>query len=206
MIEMSKLALIIGSAIGGAGKTGSDGDARDMKAILWNCGYPKKNVRTLINKKASYDKIVDSIQWLQSKSDYSSTVIFLFSGHGGNGCLLTSDNRLLYGRYLKSEFENIKYSRFFIWIGCCKSGSMIPYLQGNNRVITTACAENEYAGDGHHNTLFGRLFIRNAMKEELGDFNEDGKVSVEEAFQYTVNKIHYQHPQISDNFNGEFIL
>jgi len=131
-----------------------DEDAKEMKEALINkYGFPKDNIKTLLNRQATAQAIVDAIDWLATNEDADSTVVFFFSGHGfrvadgadgadGEGWdddfekdgydegIVTYD---LYGLpdglsedyvTLGNEFKNFESQKFALIFGSCFSGGM----------------------------------------------------------------------------------
>jgi Caspase domain len=60
-------------------------DASDVAAVLSDpalCGYPPQNVELLINEQATSSAILQALQRLADRTDYSSAITIYFSGHG----------------------------------------------------------------------------------------------------------------------------
>lgn len=207
-MAVNKWAVLIGVFLPGiTGKQGADRDAKDMASVLQQkYGFPKGNIKLLVQNKGTYKNIMEAIGWLKTNEGPSDTVVFLWCAHGGHGFIGTYDNYCVSGENLKAALAGIESTKFLLWFGSCMSGSLIPPLAGNGRVIVTAVADGEYAGVGFKNTVFGENFIVKAMKEGLGDLNADGVVSVEEAYQYAARMSSCGHPQISDGYEGEMAL
>ena len=88
------------------------------------------------------------------------------------------------------------------------SETMTSDLSGDGRVILMACGDLEYSYASYdlENGVF-TYFLMEAFSG-LGDLNQDGWVTAEEAFNYAEPKTIYytedaQHPQIYDNHDGE---
>jgi parallel beta-helix repeat protein len=76
-------------------------------------------------------------------------------------------------------------------------------IKGDNRVIIMATEEDEmgYSTDTGH--VFTNVLIK-SLGEDFADFNKNGFISAEEAFNFTRSRIGYnQHPTICDGYDGE---
>lgn len=80
-------ALLIGvSAYQGIPPLPHKPDAEDMAEVLTDpalCGYPKENVRVLLEEEATRERILAELAELARRSTADSTVFVYFSGHGG---------------------------------------------------------------------------------------------------------------------------
>ena len=161
-------------------------------------GYDKRNIRALIGNQLSYESAVESLSWVRDSSDDSSTVILFYSGHGGpNSAGLFSQTFL---DYLLSD---IKYDKLCMIFESCYSGNACEPLSGDNRLIIASTQVGKVGPTTAHDSPFGNYFLRDAIKMGLGDSNQDGKVSMQEAFYYYQMKTN-GWGTMSDNC-GEFI-
>jgi uncharacterized caspase-like protein len=209
-----------------------DEDAKEMRtALINNYGFPKGNVKTLTNRKATANAILDAIDWLAAREDAESTVVFFFSGHGyqapdidGWDSDLESDGYdemiVTYDLYglpdgmLRDKFSAFESQKFALIFGSCHSGGMFDDpdvdLQAAGRVICSACKAEQYGWDylSLGNTLFGYYFVDQGILQGLADVNGDG-VSMEEALAYAYPGVIAQQadsqPQIYDGFAGELV-
>jgi hypothetical protein len=104
-----------------------------------------------------------------------------------------------------TEHKNGEYSsKIFI-------NEFLEEINKDGRVILMACQEDEYAfaypGEGH---CFTNILVK-SIGEGFGDFNNNGLISAEEAFNYTkirvgLSKWTPQHPTLVDTYNGELHL
>ena len=211
-----------------------DEDAKEMKEALINeYGFPKDNIKTLLNRQATAKAIVDAIDWLASSEDENSTVVFFFSGHGfrvadGEGWddddeedgydegIVTYD---LYGlpdgraeEYvtLGNEFKNLETQKFALIFGSCHSGGMFDDdddLQGTGRVLCSACKADQYGWDYLllGNTLFGYYFVDAGILQGLAETDEpaDG-VSMEEALAYAAPLVAAEEPDSEPQISDGF--
>lgn len=230
----NKYAVVIGIAnYRGTGSDlwHSDEDAKEMKeALIDNYGFPKKNIKTLLNAQATAAAIDRAISWLKAKEDEESTVVFFFSGHGfrapdGENWDYDSEadgydegivSHDLYGLpdgWLRAKFANFESQKISMVFCSCHAGGMFDDnddLQGTGRVICSACGADQLGWDYYNlgNTLFGYYFVDEGILQELADQNADGS-SMEEALAYAYTKVvdaqKDSQPQLYDNYSGELI-
>lgn len=200
-----------------------DRDAKEMVRALESLyGFAEDHIRLLTNKDATADNIVASITWLIDNENDTSIVVFFYCGHGGqvsetetakygypidpeddemDEYIVTYDMYGIPDDYLEDKFSAIESTQFMIWFGSCHSGGMSPDLNGDGRVIVTACEEDEVAWDYLllHNTLFGYYYIDEGMLDGSADgWGPNGVVdevvTVEEAFYYSQPLVTAQQP------------
>jgi hypothetical protein len=108
-----------------------------------------------------------------------------------------TDNEKIYDTELASFVDNIKAKMIF-FLQPCFSGAFIDDLSGENRIICTASRGSEPA-----DSWIG--LMRKALNFEVdADYNNDGKISILEAYEYTAKedyKIYGDlfHPLIDDD-------
>lgn len=120
---------------------------------------------------------------------------------------------VLWGSYILDEdfakqLGNINARSINICMGQCFSGGFIPYLQGNNRVISTACSAEEvsYSRKNRLNDEFvyeWTAAVNGSYPDGQianADTNKDGIVSMDEAFVYAKkHDTRKEHPQFSSS-------
>jgi hypothetical protein len=193
-------------------------DAREMvEALVCYYGFPLDHIIYLCNDTATAANILYAIYWLEQQEGPNSTVVFFFSGHGGQVADnvtkeygLDNDNEtdgmdegiVTYDWYglpdglLGEMFSAFETTKFALIFDCCYSGGMLDDVDGlkaDGRVIVTACKVDQYAWDyeGLGNTLFGYYFVDEAILQGMAQKSAraDG-VSMEEAFRYA-------HPRVT---------
>ena len=232
--EANKWAVVIGIADyqGTAGDLWHpDEDAKEMsKALINNYGFPKGQIKTLLNRKATAGAILNAIDWLAEKENATSTVVFFFSGHGyrapdGEGwdadlesdgydeMIVTYDLYGLPDGMLRNRFAAFETEKFALVFGQCYSGGMFDDdddLGATGRVISAVCKADQLGWDYLllGNTLFGYYFIDEGILQGKADVNGDG-VSMEEALAYAYPRVTAEQPdsepQIYDGFEGQLI-
>jgi len=113
------------------------------------------------------------------------------------------DPQKLYDYELASYVSDI-HARLIFALQPCSSGGFIDDLSGENRIICTASRDNETA-----NAPWIGLFRAALNNATLADYNQDGKISILEAYQYAAEEVQHQidlnpdlgpqHPLIDDN-------
>ena len=212
-----------------------DEDAKDMYTVLTtNYGFAEDHIKILLNNEAKADKIDKAIKWMMGWENSTSTVVFLFSGHGyqapddwdgdieGDGideCIVSWDMYGITDGYIADLFASFESQKTMVWFGSCFSGGMDDISTRSTffGVLCAACQEEQYGYDVYEmgNTLFGYYYIDEGMLQGFGDNNNDDVVTVEEAFNYAKplvedfvakNGLTPSEPYISDKYFGDLHL
>ncbi|MBE0414944.1 MAG: caspase family protein [Dehalococcoidia bacterium] len=211
-----------------------DEDAKEMRDALINkYGFPKDNIKILLNRKATANAILSAIDWLAAKEDAQSTVVFFFSGHGFTVAdaegwdadaewdeidegIVSHDFYGLTDGLLREKFSAFETQKFALVFGSCYSGGMFDDLnvdlRAPGRVIASACKADQYAWDYLRlgNTLFGYYFVDEGILDGKAERSvpADG-VSMEEALAYAYPLVTAEQPksqpQIYDGYYPELI-
>ena len=93
------------------------------------CGYKKENITLLLDKDATSENIVGSLDNYIEKIDANSSFLLFYSGHGGYHegrsyllPYLASSTNLVFGKDLREKLSQMKSKRMFILFDCCHSG------------------------------------------------------------------------------------
>jgi metacaspase-1 len=208
-----------------------DEDATEMaKALTANYGFATDHVKILLNSKATASAITSAISWLVANENSQSTVVFFYSGHGFNAPdadawdtdieadgndegIVSYDLYGLPDSWLAQRLAGLESQKIAMLFGSCNSGGLFDAaneLQGANRVIAAACKADQYGWDYLNlgNTLWGKYFVDEGILQKAADLDSNG-VSIEEAHDYAYPKVvavqSGSQPQISDNYQGDFI-
>jgi len=178
-------------------------DALNMtKLLLNNCGFNKSRIITLLNGNATKMGIQNAIKNLKTLMGPLDTLIFYFSGHGGNTfdyypfdevdkkdeyiCTYDSSkygitNNMLDDE-LKSLLDDLNVYKIVCIFDSCYSGGMND-LNGTKYIVLSSCSEDGLADEDSYlrNGVFTHFLIEGFQK---ADTNNDLQVSVEEAFKY----------------------
>lgn len=224
-------ALIIGIndyAGGTPDNVGSYQDATSLRRTLLSIGWRSDHIRMIVNRKATRTGIVRGLVWLASVTNKHSTVIFHYAGHenffqtpadGDNEprdvALWASDNQYLLDGDLGRLMGNVRAKRMWIQLAVCRAAGFDDAgMVAPGRVITYSSAQEEFSYEDSllRHSVVGYYMIEKGMALRAADRNNDGDVSVEEAFAYALpptlrrTKGYDQHPVIVDKFPGEFVL
>jgi caspase domain-containing protein len=206
---------------------GSHYDATELRAALLNLGWRWDHIVLLLDRAATAQHIIDGLRWLELKATTSSTVVFHYSGHekytrttadGDNETrdveLWGADNHYILDGVLGREMNRVHAYRMWIDISTCRAAGFNDYgMVKTGRVLTFSSTASEYSFDvpSLRNSAFGYYMIDLAIRNKAGDMNHDGRVSVEEAYQWSKPYVwrqtgYQQHPVIIDKAGGYIYL
>jgi hypothetical protein len=196
----------------------TDDDAVDMYNYLLAKGYPKNNIRLLLNKKATGRNIYSAIDWMAAREGPDSECVFFYSGHGStydgypDGDDEYRDESIIeYGlshildTFLKDAFSTYESQKISFIFDSCFSGGMDD-LAGPGRVVSMACSEAELSWEGAswmENGVFTYYYMQGL----------DTHGTVEGAFNFAAGPAHdfvleeygYEmNPTMSDNYPGDW--
>jgi caspase domain-containing protein len=197
---------------------GSFQDARDLRQYLYDLGWPKDHIVLLPNKAATASMIREAMDWLASKTDASSVVVFNYSGHeepeyyGGRRHIMlhAADNRFISDTEFAQRMGRVRAGKMWINLAVCRAGGFNdPGMVKSGRVVTFSSPESQlsYEDPAVHHSVMGWYIIMEAMVQGLADYDRDGNVTVEEAFRYASPRVQdrtrgAQDPFIKDSFGG----
>ncbi|MBR5655420.1 MAG: hypothetical protein IKW98_01865 [Prevotella sp.] len=134
----------------------------------------------------------------------SIDTLFIYTiDHGGrtsgHSAYLYLWNSIITDVDFAQEVEKVNAGKIIVCMGQCYSGGFIDNLEASNRVIMTACRYDEvsFTSNGIYDDFV--YHWTSAINGAVGtDTNNDGFVSVEEAFTYAeANDNTQEHPQYS---------
>jgi len=138
----------------------TDDDAVDMYNYLLLKGYPKGNIKLLLNKQAKGDAIYAAIDWMAQWEGPDSECVFFYSGHGGtydgdydgdgeyrDESIICWELKHILDGFLRDAFSTYESQKIAFIFDTCFSGGMDD-LAESGRVVATACGENQYSWDG----------------------------------------------------------
>lgn len=126
-------------------------DAEDVAAALADpalCGYPKENVRLLLQGEATRGRILEELAALAKRTNEDSTVFFYFSGHGGRSeidgvetCFLLPVDASAHnvdelcatavsGRELSSALRAVPATKLTVVLDCCSAAGVAEPRDG----------------------------------------------------------------------------
>lgn len=211
--------------------TYSHKDALDMFDLLVNeHGWNPSNIVLLLNESATAENILSGISWLKEEcSNPRSTALFYFSGHGSffcdkaaisdrdepvDECIMphdgnpqTSEN-IIFDDTLGDLLDDLKPARVILVLDSCYSGGFIKETGSEGRLVLASCGEREMCWEGMET---GKVQIQNGVFTYClleafggaGDMDDDGRVSVEEAGSYAMDRVRDFTPDVQpEMFDG----
>ena len=208
---------------------------RDMAGLNDEPVYDPQNIT---DGAATLANIEWAISDIEGKVNEGDEVVFFFSGHGGDGIAGDNDKErrdeaiivhngskivYLWDGQLRDRFSNFPTSRISFIFDSCLAGGMNDVADAG-RVVSMGTSETQVGyvlskgtlGSEPGEGVFTHYFVEEGMNSGYADgYNqigtEDGKVVVEESFDYAKQKIKSspykrQKPVISDNFTDDLLL
>ena len=172
-----------------------------IKGTLCRNNWKEENIITIINENTTKNIFLQKLSLLSTYSTENDIVLIYIVTDGSVGRFHIHENEYMTYWRLNLEINKIKAKAITIVIDTCHSGSAIPFLKKENRIIITACKQNELTVE--YDARF------NLALQGFSDYegNNDDLISVEEIFNYTLEEtIGLGTPQIQDDYPGELIL
>lgn len=141
-------------------------DAEWLAEVLQDplvCGYPRDNVKVLLGRDATREKIIDKLDEIKDQvtefednEEKKCTVVFFYSGHGTRdgekaylipyGCETPTKNTVISGDLLFEKFKAMDSGRVLLLLNACYSGGIMPKLGDDDQEtigITTPFTKNQ---------------------------------------------------------------
>ena len=194
-------ALVIGidEFVGGTRPNfGGVADAADFRQALLKAGWADDQIRVLTNAGATAAAIRAGLQWLVGQSGPDSFSAVHYSGHvkqvGSTEYLWPHDNSFIPDTEFAGSIKQLK-GRAWIDISGCEAAGFDEGISSATRLFTASSRANEksYEIPDMRQSVFTLLEIEKAMINGEGDANRDGRVSVQEAFEFAAARA----PQIT---------
>jgi len=201
-------AILVGS--NPTGDLASPQWAKTIKNILCNYGWKEDHIK-LLTGFVTKEEFFNACSWLKENSKASDTVLLALYDHGAPGyfCLYKENGEYctdeLYYEELDRELDQIECAGMGIIIEACFSGSAIPDLKQENRVVCTGTTADQSGGSFSRKMFEGLGGIADYLPV-VG--NQNGAVSIEELFRFCTIYLNntYYDPQIEDDYEGELHL
>jgi len=204
---------------------GSYQDATSLQQYLQHLGWHADHILLIGNTDATRSHVIAGLDWLASKTDSSSLVVFHYSGHekpfnfDSNGvpshiALWLSDNATLLDTDLGNLLNPVRGSRMWLDFAVCRAGGFDdPGTIKAGRLLTYSSPKTElsYEDPDVSHSVFGYYSIVQGMQSADADSNGDGVVTVQEAFSYAQPRVesrtnNQQHPLMVDDYGSGFSL
>ena len=173
-----------------------------MADVLERDGWTGDQVRVLVNETATAANIRAGIDWLRERANAGSFTVFHYSGHvyqrpgdpdrDGEALdefLVPYDTRsIISDRELGQRLGAVPGWLWTNISGCEAAGFNEGGLSGPQRLFTGSSHEHEksYERPDWAMSVYTGLFARDAILQKQGDANGDGRVSIQEAFGFSV--------------------
>lgn len=185
------------------GEWGGVRRSKQLRDELLAHGWREEHLQYLAGEELTISNIVDRMNWLAEHVTPTDIVLITINGHGdsnGRFCLSQNSNVRVYYSHLDVLIDKLQAKGVAVILGGCYSGTGIPSLEQQGRVLITACKTNEKS-----NGIFDSLII---SLQSFGDYegNNDLFYSAEEYYNYLMKECNSGTPQIRDNFNGDLII
>lgn len=209
---------------------GSRQDAEDLARHLLELGWRRDHVLVLTDGAATREGIEQGLAWLSRKTDRRSVSVVHYSGHtkqwhhdiDGDGevvdeGLWPSDNRFITDRRFAQLVDGVA-GRSWVNIAACEAAGLADRgLARNGRVLTLSSREDEksYEDPSVGNSVWGYFLIDEALAAGWADQDDDGDVTVQEAFSFAAPRATKrtskqargpQRPVLVDHTGGSFSL
>lgn len=165
--------------------------AKDAKAFRDVLLTQTKDVSILTSKYANLSNILEKLRAICNRADKGDRIIFYFSGHGGDGCLVTSDLKGLTYDKLVETLSDTKASEVICFIDACHAGSVVSAATGGGKLAArdgqaflVSSRSNETSREA---AWIGQGYFTQALLKGIrgkSDYNEDKKVTLLELFKY----------------------
>lgn len=156
--------------------------------LLDKAGVDSGRISVLVDRKSSVqkDSIISTTENLKKQIDrfsveVNTSDIFIFY-YIGQANIVSDTLRLnlpgpdITHKQLAEWINGIKVSSMLIVLDCPGAGLAVKALKGPDRIIIGACT-----ADQHYSTRFSEYFVP-ALTDEKSDTDEDGRISLLEAF------------------------
>ena len=223
---LDKWALIIGLDHF-QGKTrpnvGAVGDTRAFHDALVQKGWRDDHIVVLTDGAASQQAIRNGFRWLHDvtqNDNGNSFAVVHYSGHvkqaGGHEYLWPYDNQFISDSEFVGAMHNIPG---WLWVDVsgCEAQGFNDGISGPQRMFTSSSASNEksYENPQWKQSVFTGLEITQSILQNMGDYNHDGHITIQEAFVYAAQRApgmtqgqDYgpQHPYLAGGDGTEWFL
>jgi hypothetical protein len=201
-----------------ANTLGSVADVTVLREALLRSGWRNDHILVLTDGHATHDRIVRALEWLARTTDDRSRVVVSFSGHmqhrGGASALWPTDNRFIWNEQLGHLLGAIEPDEMWVSLqGCHAEGMRAPGVEGDGRIITYSSKvhEKSYEDPEAGHSVQGNYLFREALRDGHGDLDGDGRVSVQEAYNWATPRAHQrtsgrQTPVVADGLERPFHL
>jgi hypothetical protein len=216
-----KLALIIG--IGdypgnSSDLSGVDYDITDVENFLTTDSvWAGTAIDLLQDSNATKGNIVSELNTLCTEVTTGDDVLIYYSGHGcADGDLFCADQTEYSVSDLYSAITAIgekagNTGHVTVILDSCYSGSLVDYFNSANAsqdeyTILTACSSSQASYDTASNGLFTSYLFDNALASQAADYNSNGQITVQEAYNYLTSSDYSKYCSVQLYGSGNYVI
>jgi hypothetical protein len=209
--RVKRTALIVGidRAKGGRPLPGSVTDAKNVRDALLAYGFPKGNIRMLINGDATKSVIRSELASLAKRTPKDGVAVFAVATHtrkrGGHNEFLTADGGRIAAPELAVALGRVRSKMWVALPTCYAAGYALKGIVGPGRVATFASPASQPT---YQLGTAGSYLIINMVRDAM--LRGYAPRSVEEAFHFARAKLERTNPNrvpiINDGVKGELVL
>ncbi len=197
-------------------------DARAFAAMITD-NAPAPTIVKLEDSSATKSEIMGALSWLHNNTGPNDDVIIYFSGHGTNGFkgqsgIVAYDgvgggSGVIWSSELGAAIAGIPAKRVAVMLDCCYGNGFAGDLNLPNvlAMLSSAGLSGETSLFGHG--VFTYWLVEEGIVSGLADKRvdnryalSDGKIPLEEAFDYAFQNMTGQKPKVVDNVPCDFWL
>lgn len=177
-------------------------------AKLWQ--QHSKDVSLITSRYATREKLLSKLQEIASAAGSDDRIVFFFSGHGADGCIIAYDMEKIYYSEIIDILAASKAGSKQVFVDACKAGSATALGQNDRwreklvdgKIVFMLASRGEELSVAD-NFLTAGWFSHAYLKGIKGqaDANNDRTITVMELFTYIYNDVtsrskNAQHPQL----------
>jgi hypothetical protein len=206
-----RTALLIGinRAAGGRPLAGSVTDAEHMRDALLGYGFPRANIKMLLDGQATKAAIERELAALAERSPADGVAVFAVATHTrkhrGQNELLTADGGRISAAELGTALGRVRSKMWVALPTCYAAGYAVPGIVGKGRVATFASPSTQPT---YQLGSAGSYLVINMVREAMLEGHATG--SVEASFRWAEATLRKAHPDrvpiIDDGVEGELVL
>jgi len=181
--QTSRHAIIIANNSHGSCRIFATTCGRLMKDVLREHGWSSKEITLLFNSQATKENFEEEINRIKDVDE----VVVAFFGHGSYNYVMLHKQGIWHFE-IRDILETLTSEKQLVIIDTCKSyGAIVPGMDGislnktGRIVLTSTRSELESSIYHWHLTVWCRAVLKSGLLEGNADFNEDGRVSIQEA-------------------------
>ncbi len=212
-------------------------NTRRLNTALLDLGWPSDHVYT-VEDSLTVSVVEEAVEWLISKADGSDTVLLYVFTHG-----TWMRNVLQWNSWFPTQWEKVNSSKKILLIDTCSAQEFLEPIRDDvsPHISIGCCSTDEVSWAGLEEEglpIIGSVwnhFFTYALSNSSADLDEDGLVSIEEAFNFSTPLVQeymnqtvftvpeflesyhnigifpehydaYPHPIMDDNYQSQLVI